>query len=96
MGIVLPGCGKQPPVAPAAAARVEPKSRGTSAAQPRLPGPQPGQPWENSLGMKFVPVPGTNVLFGIWETRVQDFSVFVHATNYDAGDRGKNIWKEKE
>lgn len=50
------------------------------------PTPKPGEPWENFLGMKFVPVPGTNVLFCIWEMRVQDFEAFVKATGHNAGD----------
>jgi len=54
--------------------------------------PKPGDLWENSLGMKFVPAPGTNLLFSIWETRVQDFDAFVKATGHDAGD----IWRDPE
>ncbi len=50
----------------------------------RLPYPQAGKTWENTLGQRFVPVPGLNVLVSIWETRVQDFEAFVNATGHDA------------
>ncbi|MCP5520971.1 MAG: SUMF1/EgtB/PvdO family nonheme iron enzyme [Verrucomicrobiales bacterium] len=33
----------------------------------------------NSLGMKFVEVPGTEVMFCIWETRKQDYKAFWNA-----------------
>lgn len=38
--------------------------------------PPPGQPFTNSLGMKFVPVPGTDVLFCIHETRRADYTTY--------------------
>ncbi len=34
----------------------------------------------NSLGMRFVSVPGTKVLFSIWDTRVQDYRAYAEAT----------------
>jgi len=40
-------------------------------------GPQRGQPWENSLGMKFVPVGDS--LMCIWLTRLQDYDAFCAA-----------------
>ena len=33
-------------------------------------------PWENGLGMKFIPVPGCDVLFSIHETRNSEWQVF--------------------
>jgi serine/threonine protein kinase len=40
-------------------------------------------PFINSLGMEFVPVPGTRVLFCRWETRRKDFEAFVARSGYD-------------
>jgi hypothetical protein len=62
-------------------------------------------PWINSLGMKFVPVAGIEVLFSAWDTRVRDFEMFVKSTGYDAtggmysigkdGDKQRGAtWKE--
>lgn len=41
-------------------------------------GPQPGQPWVNSLGMRFLMV--GSVRFSAWETRVCDYEAFCKAT----------------
>ncbi len=62
----------------------EPRSGSTGAKAPSAPLPL-GESWQNSLGMKFVSVPATPILFSIWETRVQDFETFVRETGYDAG-----------
>lgn len=59
-------------------------------------------PYENSLGMRFVPMPVSGVLFSVWETRVKDFEAFVNTTAYNAEgrmvslDEKKKEWKQGE
>jgi formylglycine-generating enzyme required for sulfatase activity/serine/threonine protein kinase len=59
--------------------RVEPQQQTFLAARlERSLGPEPGQPWTDSLGMKFVPL--GDVRISVWETRVQDYQTFCSAT----------------
>lgn len=39
--------------------------------------PPAGRPFGNSLGMKFVPLPKSDVFFGVWETRNRDYAAFL-------------------
>jgi eukaryotic-like serine/threonine-protein kinase len=43
-------------------------------------GPEPGQPWTNSLGMRFVPLGPVRI--SVWETRLQDYDAFCAATGH--------------
>ncbi len=49
-------------------------------------GPALGQPFTNSLGMKFVPL--GDIQISVWETRVQDYEAFCRATgrHYEPAD----------
>ncbi|GAH08724.1 unnamed protein product, partial [marine sediment metagenome] len=60
------------------------------------------KPFENSLGMRFVPVPitggpsnGKRVLFSIWETRVKDYEVFIKE-NLKIEWSGKRIKQQED
>ena len=48
--------------------------------------PEDGKSWQNSLGMKFVPVPGVAGWMCIWETRLQDFTTYVDEVGRAPGD----------
>ncbi len=52
-------------------------------------------PWDNSLGMRFVPIPGIDSWFCIWPTRVQDYRAFAEA-NPDVDDSWKDPRREGE
>jgi hypothetical protein len=59
--------------------KVEPQEQTFLAARlEKSIGPAPGQPFTNSLGMKFVPL--GDVQISVWATRVQDYEAFCRAT----------------
>lgn len=57
--------------------------------EPQQIGSQRGEYWTNSLEMPFVPVPGTELLFCIWQTRVRDYAVYASA-NPGCSEEWKN------
>lgn len=73
-----------PPVAPVAASPPGPPRMDRHPIQTATK----EQSWENSLGMRFVPV--ARVFFCIWDTRLQDYEQFVQHSGYSASDK----WKE--
>ncbi len=76
--VVMGGCGKK-----AAPAETEAKT------EPKAVAKVPANAFVNTLGMPFVPVPGTGVAFCIWETRVKDYA------EYAAANAGVNArWKK--
>ena len=75
--ILLMGCGKETPQT-----QPEIKSHPKKITPPKA--------FANTLGMKFVSVPGTKVQFCIWETRVKDFAAYA-AANEGVDDSWKNF-----
>jgi formylglycine-generating enzyme required for sulfatase activity len=59
-----------------------PKTLEAGESQPLASQLLPGSTWTNSLGMVFRPITNCPVLFSIWETRVQDFALFVTNSSY--------------
>ena len=93
--LALVGCGKKTtPAEPETNAepKVEANKPEPSKTEPKPVGKKPTPPkaFTNTLGMKFVPVPGTEVAFCIWETRVKDYAAYA-AANARVGGRWKNF-----
>ncbi len=51
--------------------------------------PSAGKEWVNSLGMRFVPIGGTKILFGAWEVRRKDYEQYAR----NAGASVDSAWR---
>jgi len=56
--------------------KVNPKKPESPKTEPKTEAKIPANAFVNTLGMPFVPVPGTEVQFCIWETRVKDYAAY--------------------
>jgi formylglycine-generating enzyme required for sulfatase activity len=86
----LVGCGKKTtPAEPETNAepKVAAEKPEPAKGEPKAAGKKPTPPkaFTNTLGMKFVPVPGTEVSFCIWETRVKDYAAYAAANTWVDG-----------
>jgi hypothetical protein len=90
-----------PPEEPGSPAAQNPPggSEGRKPQEPanRMAGVNKENPFVNSLGMEFVPVPiadgpanGKQLLFSVWDTRVKDYRVYAEANNPE-DERWKNL-----
>ena len=61
--------------------QTEPKKEEPAEGEPKATTkkPIPANAFVNTLGMAFVPVPGTRVQFCIWETRAKDYAAYASA-----------------
>ena len=58
------------------------------------PAPTRENPFVNTLGMQFVPVPGTKVLFCRTETRVKEFAAFASVAEFRELTAHNAVWQE--
>jgi formylglycine-generating enzyme required for sulfatase activity len=85
MMMVLVGCGKKAPTTKPLTKTVlkavaeKPTAFEKAAAIKKTSDEAQAKTFTNSLGMKFVSVPGTEVQFCIWETRVKDYAAYAAA-----------------
>lgn len=82
------GHAAEPAVVSASSTPAPPSS--AQAGDPDLARASKDTPFENSLGMKFVPVPGTDVLFCIHATRYRDYEEYARQTREGVDGSWKN------